>query len=144
MKRSCFDGRIGGARRKFLGWANWIMSAGALASHPIRAADSRRLAEGIDYYEKLGVSKIVNAAGTYTGLTAAIMPPPVQAAVACAAKHPVRLADLQNAAGEYIARLVHCEAALVTAGAASALTLGTAACMPSRIRPRFMASVSSK
>jgi L-seryl-tRNA(Ser) seleniumtransferase len=36
---------------------------------------------------------------------------------------------LQKAAGEYIARLLHCEAALVTAGAASALTLGTAACV---------------
>jgi uncharacterized pyridoxal phosphate-dependent enzyme len=120
---------FGGTRRKFLGWANWIMPAGVLASHPVLTADSRRLDEGIDYYEKLGVNKIVNAAGTYTGLTAAIMPPPVQAAVARAAKHPVRLSDLQNAAGEYIARLVHCEAALVTAGAASALTLGTAACM---------------
>jgi L-seryl-tRNA(Ser) seleniumtransferase len=57
------------------------------------------------------------------------MPPSVQAAVARAAKYPVRLAELQNSAGEYIARLLHCEAALVTDGAASALTLGTAACM---------------
>ena len=54
------------------------------------------------------------------------MPPPVQAAVARAAKHPVRLADLQKAAGEYIAKKLKCEAAMVTAGAASALTLGTA------------------
>jgi L-seryl-tRNA(Ser) seleniumtransferase len=57
------------------------------------------------------------------------MPPSVQAAVALAAKHPVRLQELQKAAGEYIAKLLHCEAALVTCGAASALTLGTAACM---------------
>jgi len=34
-----------------------------------------------------------------------------------------------NAAGRRIAELVGCEAAMVTAGAASALTLGTAACM---------------
>jgi L-seryl-tRNA(Ser) seleniumtransferase len=57
------------------------------------------------------------------------MPPSVQAAVARAAKHPVRLGELQSAAGQYLARQLRCEAAMVTAGAASALTLGTAACM---------------
>ena len=41
----------------------------------------------------------------------------------------MRLAELQQKAGEYIARRLKCEAALVSAGAASALTLGTAACM---------------
>jgi L-seryl-tRNA(Ser) seleniumtransferase len=83
--------------------------------------------EGEDYYEKLGVAKIINAAGTYTALTASTMPPSVQAAVARAAKHPVRLQELQTAAGEYLARRLKCEAALVSAGAASALTLATAA-----------------
>ena len=83
----------------------------------------------MDYYEKLGVAKIINAAGTYTALTASTMPPSVQAAVARAAKSPVRLLELQKAAGEYLAKLLHSEGALVTAGAASALTLGTAACM---------------
>jgi L-seryl-tRNA(Ser) seleniumtransferase len=83
----------------------------------------------VDYYDKLGVTKIINAAGTYTFLTASIMPPSVQAAVAQAAKHPVRLDELQKAAGEYICKRVKCEAALVTAGAASALTLGTAGCL---------------
>src|SRR5258708_12364535 len=57
------------------------------------------------------------------------MTPAGQGAVAKAAKHPVRLLDLQKAAGQYLARQLRCEAAMVTAGAASALTLGTAACM---------------
>jgi seryl-tRNA(Sec) selenium transferase len=39
------------------------------------------------------------------------------------------LLELQKAAGEYLARQLRCEGALVTNGAASALTLGTAACM---------------
>ncbi len=52
------------------------------------------------------------------------MPPSVQAAIAQAAQHPVRLAELQKAAGEYLAKRLQCEAALVTAGAASGLTLG--------------------
>ena len=85
--------------------------------------------EGQDYYDKLGVTKIINAAGTYTALTASTMPPSVQAAVALAAKHPVRLHELQTKAGEYLAGKLKCEAALVTAGASSGLTLGTAACL---------------
>lgn len=117
-----------GTRRKFLGWTNWIL-AGGFAGRPMQAADVHRAAEGEDYYDKLGVTKIINAAGTYTALTASTMPPSVVAAIARAAKHPVRLQELQNAAGEYLARQLRCEAALVTAGAASALTLGTAACM---------------
>src|SRR5262245_23923239 len=112
-----------GTRRTFLG-------AGAgMAGGKLFAANAKGASGGEDYYEKLGVTKIINAAGTYTALTASIMPPSAQAAVARAAQSPVRLADLQKASGEYIARLLKCEAALVTCGAASALTLGTAACM---------------
>ena len=90
---------------------------------------SRASSAGVDYYDKLGVTKFINAAGAYTFLSGALMPPSVQAAVAVAAKHPVRLAELQRKAGEYIAQRLHCEAALVSDGAASALTLGTAACI---------------
>ena len=57
------------------------------------------------------------------------MPDSVQAAVARAAETPVRLMELQKAAGEYLARKLNCEAAMVTAGAASALTLGAAGCL---------------
>lgn len=101
---------------------------GATAA-PMDAAEGPRGDVAVDYYDKLGVTKIINAAGTYTILTASIMPPSVQAAVAKAAKHPVRLLELQQKAGEYLARRLQCEAALVTDGAASALTLGTAACV---------------
>src|SRR5689334_7175391 len=108
-------------RRSFFG------TAGAGILGQVKVAEAAP--SGEDYYDKLGVAKIINAAGTYTALTASVMPPTVQAAVARAAKHPVRLGELQTAAGEYLARQLRCEAALVTAGAASALTLGTAACM---------------
>src|SRR4051812_17614106 len=101
MKRRTFFGTIG-------------------AASAASAASKSSTEMGEDYYDKLGVTKIINAAGTYTALTASIMPPPVQAAVARAAKHPVRLAELQKAAGEYLAKKLKCEAALVTAGAASA------------------------
>jgi L-seryl-tRNA(Ser) seleniumtransferase len=85
--------------------------------------------EGEDYYEKLGVPTIINAAGTYTTLTAACMPPVVLAAVQKAALHPVRLHDLQTRSGEYIAQRLKCEGAVVTSGASGALSLATAACL---------------
>src|ERR1051326_8652397 len=116
-------------RRGFLNSGNRLLAAAGLSSTGLRAAGTEQAVKGEDYYAKLGVPTIINAAGTYTALTASIMPPSVQAAVALAAKHPVRLGDLQKAAGAYIAKLVHCEAAMVTSGAAAALTLGTAACM---------------
>jgi L-seryl-tRNA(Ser) seleniumtransferase len=115
-------------RRGFLGRTNAALAALSLAGR-LEAADTHQAVVGEDYYEKLGVTKIINAAGTYTALTASTMPPSVQAAVARAAKHPVRLHELQQAAGEYLARQLKCEAAMVTAGAASALTLATAAAM---------------
>ena len=116
------------SRRDFLALTrNSLAAAGIMGAAPTAAEAAT--AAGEDYYDKLGVTKIINAAGTYTALTASIMPPQVQAAVAAAAKHPVRLAELQQKSGEYIAKKLKCEAALVTAGASSALTLGTAACM---------------
>lgn len=119
-----------GSRRGFFGWArNALAAAGVTAAAPGVAVAQTAAATGTDYYDRLGVAKIINAAGTYTALTASIMPPPVQAAVAGAARHPVRLAELHRRAGEYIAAKLKCEAALVTSGASAALTLGTAACM---------------
>ena len=102
-----------------------------LGVSPARVGSARETptAPVVDYYKKLGVPTIINAAGTYTYLTASLMPPEVQAAVAFAAHHSVRLRDLQNAAGAYIAQRLKCEAALVSSGAASALSLGTAGCM---------------
>ena len=114
------------------GFVRWFMAVGtALGVAPVALARvaGRPRREPVDYYAKLGVPTIINAAGTYTYLTASLMPDEVQAAVALAANHSVRLRDLQDAAGAYIARRLRCEAALVSCGAASALSLGTAACM---------------
>jgi L-seryl-tRNA(Ser) seleniumtransferase len=114
-------------RRGFFGLTTSVLASQALPVHAMNRLGNEN--EGEDYYDKLGVAKFINAAGTYTVLTASTMPPSVQAAVDRAAKHPVRLLELQKAAGEYLAKRLHCEAAMVTAGASSALTLGTAACI---------------
>jgi len=99
------------------------------AKEPVVEAAPPSLPKGVDYYEKLGVSTFINAAGTYTVLTASTMPPEVQAAVALAAQKPVHLMELHEAAGNYLAGKLRCGGALVTSGAAAGLTLGTAACM---------------
>jgi L-seryl-tRNA(Ser) seleniumtransferase len=103
-----------------------VISGGA--AHAERAAEPKS-AMAVNYYEKLGVRPFINAAGTYTVLSASTMPEEVQAAIGIASKYPVQLEELLKASGEYLAKRLQCEAALVTAGAASALTLGTAACI---------------
>ena len=80
-----------------------------------------------DYFKELGVRTFINASRTYTMLTASLMPPEVVKAINYAALQYVRLDELQEKAGARIAELLKCEAAMVTAGAASAITLGTAA-----------------
>jgi L-seryl-tRNA(Ser) seleniumtransferase len=94
-----------------------------------RTKKREKQVQGVDYYSKLGVIPFINAAGTFTILSASILPEEVQAAMTLAAQQPVNIEELHRAAGEYLASRLHCEAALVTAGAASALTLGTAACI---------------
>lgn len=80
-----------------------------------------------DYFKELGVRPFINASGTYTAMTASLMPPEVMEAINYASKHYVMLEELQIKVGERIATLVQADAAMVTSGAASALTLGTAA-----------------
>lgn len=82
-----------------------------------------------DFFKELGVRPFINAAGTYTILTASLMPPEVVQAWQYGARAYVNLDQLHDAVGAKIASLIGCEAAMVTAGAASGLTLGTAACM---------------
>ena len=100
------------SRRRFLGWSQ---AALALLARPALATTDNTTPTD-DYYQKLGVEKIINAAGTYTYLTASVMPPQVQRAVVQAALHPVVLDDLQKASGEYIARRLRCHRIRQVAG----------------------------
>jgi L-seryl-tRNA(Ser) seleniumtransferase len=120
------------SRRRFFQWTSSLaatLGVAPLLSFGEAASFPATQVAGEDYYEKLGVAKIINAAGTYTTLTAACMPPMVLAAVQKAALHPVRLHDLQMKSGEYIARRLQCEGAVVTSGASGAISLATAACL---------------
>src|SRR5262245_45213681 len=98
-----------------------FVGAGAAATAVVSAAKGNR-----DYLRELGVRPFINAAGTYTAMTASLMPPEVMDAINYASRHYVMLDELHDKVGERLATLLKCEAAMVTSGAASALTLGTA------------------
>src|SRR5918993_561823 len=94
---------------------------GGTAATAAAAAPVRR-----DFFKELGVRPFINAAGTFTDMTASLMPPEVMDAINYASKQFVPLNELHDRVGERIASLVKAEAAMVSSGAASAMTLGTA------------------
>src|SRR5215471_9611532 len=74
---------------------------------PVHREQPQPAGGGVDYYRKLGVVPFINAAGTYTILSASTMPDEVQAAISLAAQKPVHLLELQAAAGKYLAEKLH-------------------------------------
>jgi L-seryl-tRNA(Ser) seleniumtransferase len=78
-------------------------------------------------YHDFGLEPIINVSGSVTRLGGAPMPAAVLDAFRAAAADCVPLDSLHGAACRVIAELTGAEAGLVTAGAAAALTLGTAA-----------------
>ncbi len=119
-------------RRRFLQGSLAAPLAGT--AFTLSAATSKR-----DYFKELGVQPIINAAGTYTSFTASLMLPEVMEAINFASKSFVRLNELHDAVGKKIASLLEAESAMVSAGAASALTLGTAACLTGTDRKKIQA-----
>ncbi|MBC8038708.1 MAG: PLP-dependent transferase [Rhizobiales bacterium] len=88
---------------------------------PAAAARGKR-----DLLGELNVRPFINAAGTYTTHSGSLMRPEVMEAINYASQYFVEVEELHNAVGKRVAALVGSEAAMVTAGAASALTLATA------------------
>jgi len=127
------------SRRGFLETLSTLPLAGGLAAAsaaPAAAASTRR--RGVDYFRELGVRPFINAAGTYTAMTASLMPPEVMEAIQYASRHYVMLDELHDKVGERIATLLRSEAAMVTSGAAAALTLGTAAVLTGSDRQKIV------
>jgi D-glucosaminate-6-phosphate ammonia-lyase len=111
-------------RRTFLQRAATLPFLGGLLPKTALYAAPKR-----DYFSELGVRTFINAAGTYTTLSASLMPKEVMDAIQYASKHYVNIIELQDKVGERIASLVGSESAMVTSGAAGALTVGTAGCI---------------
>jgi len=83
----------------------------------------------MDIYERLKVSKRLNARGTMTTLGGTTLSPAVLAAMRQASRSYVDLEELLRRAGERIAELLGVEGACVTSGAAAGLAVSAAACM---------------
>lgn len=80
-------------------------------------------------YDKLGLSPIINAAGTLTRLGGTVMLAEVRDAMSQAANELVPMEELQAVASAVIAQCCGSEAGIVSSGASAGMTLATAACM---------------
>src|SRR6187549_2101817 len=110
------------SRRGFLASSTAAAAAGALAV-PAEAAP----APGV--YARLGIRPVINGVGVVTHLGGSLMHPEVSRAMEEAARCFVPLTELQAKVGTRIAELLGAEAAMVTGGCASAITMGTVACV---------------
>src|SRR5262245_16925565 len=127
------------SRRRFLEGLSALPLAGGLAARAGAASTAAPARKGRrDYFKELGVRPFINAAGTYTAMTASLMPPEVIEAIEYASTQFVMLDELHDKVGERIAALARAEAAMVTAGAASALTLGTAGVLTGTDRQKIV------
>ncbi len=115
-------------RRDIVKGLSFLPFAGGLVSalypsgnlHAAPAGTKRNL------FKELGVRTFINAAGTYTFMTGSLMHDYVVEAIEEAAKEFCLLDELQDKVGERIAQMTHAEAAVVTSGAFSGMTLGLA------------------
>ena len=105
-----------------------LQAVAAVAGAPSLGAVASGV-EGGSVYARLGVKPLINGMGTVTVVGGSLMPPEVVRAMEEASRHFVFVPDLQAKAGARIAELLGVPAAMVTAGAASAIAVATAASM---------------
>ena len=98
------------------------VAAAAAASLPVRA-------KGPEVYAQFGVKPFINCTSTYTINGGSAMLPEVIEAMNSASFYPVNFDELMEGAGKRIAELLQVEAAMVSSGAAGAMTCATLACV---------------
>jgi len=81
----------------------------------------------MDLYQKLKVSPVINASGRMTHLGGCVLSEGVISAMQQGSSSYVKMAELLQRSGEYIAELAHVEAAYVTSSATSGIILSVAA-----------------
>src|SRR5437867_1025134 len=80
-------------------------------------------------YTSIGVKPFINLTATFTINGGALMLPEVREAMDEASRWSVNLDELMEKAGQRLAEWMGSEAAIITSGAAGALTHATAACV---------------
>jgi len=111
-------------RRDLIKFLSTVPVIGAV--FPLRTVNAGVQKTKRDLIKELGLRTFINAAGTYTTMTASLMHDEVMDAMTGSAKEFIMLDEVQDKVGEKIAALCHAEAATVTSGCWSALVLGTA------------------
>ncbi len=115
-------------RRAIIKGLSFLPFSGVLLGSMVPSAYAKAApqARKRDIFKELGLRTFINAAGTYTAMTASLMEEEVMDVINTSSREFVMLDEVQDKVGERIAKMVHAEAATVTAGAFSALTLGMA------------------
>ena len=114
-------------RRKLIQRFTTVPLLGGLASTlPFTSVFASPKIPKRDLFKELGVRTFINAAGTLTYMTGSLMHDEVLDAINSTSKEFCLLDELQDKVGERIAKMVHSEAAVVTSGAFSGMTLGLA------------------
>jgi L-seryl-tRNA(Ser) seleniumtransferase len=116
-------------RRRFIQDAAAVSAVGAGTATAGSGVPVMAASPEANVYTRLGITPVINGVGTVTVLGGSLMPPEVLRAMDEAARYFVSVPDLQVAVGNRIAELLGVPAALVTAGAASAISVATAACI---------------
>jgi L-seryl-tRNA(Ser) seleniumtransferase len=117
-----------------------ILQTAAVAPAVAAAAPTTNLTASStsSLYSSLGVKPVINGVGVVTVLGGSIMPPEVIRAMEEASRFFIPLPELEKKVGARIAELLQAPAAMVTCGAASAISVGTAACLsqgnPAKLR----------
>jgi L-seryl-tRNA(Ser) seleniumtransferase len=116
-------------RRILMGSA--VAGAGHLMGPQLGGASKNlpQRAKGPEVYSLFGVRPFINCTSTYTINGGSAMLPEVIEAMNHAAYYPVNLDELMEGAGKRIAELLQVEAAMVSSGAAGAMTCATLACV---------------
>lgn len=85
--------------------------------------------ENLNFYEKYGMKKVINATGTMTSLGGSCVSNEIIEEISSVLSKWVEIDSLQRKASQIIAKVTGAEAGFVTACAAAGITLGAAACM---------------
>ena len=123
------------SRRRLLQSSALLPAAAATAAVP---AKERTASTPSSLYASLGIKPVINGVGVVTVLGGSLMPPEVVQAMEEAARYFIPLPELQKKVGARLAELLEAPACMVTCGAASAISVGTAACLsqgdPAKLR----------
>ncbi len=104
-------------------------AVGFLRAAPAPATPAAATSGAQNVYTRIGVRPFINCTATYTINGGTLTLPEVKQAMDEASRYPVNIDELMEKVSERLAKLIGCEWAIVTSGAAGALAHGTAACV---------------